>query len=310
VRWLANHIGVGALRYMQAFARAWPPRGIATVAWIAGTLWWAYDGRRRRRARENLRTAFGPEPDRRTLSRRTVRVFRNMVRVSIEVMWFDRLLASPAQVERRCTFSGPWRRGEPACVMFTGHVGNWEAIPRAVRHRSGPIRPVVRRIPNPAVDAWANRMRGGSDGVIFKHGAYRDLVRSLRDGYHVLIVGDQNAGLRGLFVPFFGVPASTWETPARLALREGAPLDLVVVLRRPGPDIQFEVHRERLAHAAPPGRRPDAVHALTATAHARLEAWVRRAPEQYNFLHRRWKDRPPGEASGAPVPQYDHHARD
>ena len=71
---------------------------------------------------------------------------------------------------------------------------------------------VVRPIENPAVDTWATQTRGGPDYVIRKHGAYRDLVRSVRDGWWVYIVGDQNAGLRGIFVPFFGLEASTWET--------------------------------------------------------------------------------------------------
>ena len=298
----------GPIRLVVHLARALPPSSIAPLSSIAGTLWWLGDGRRRKRIAENLRVAFGDElapPARRRLARA---VFRNMARVPIEVLWFDRLLATPAQVERRCTFRGDWPGADAAAgVLVAGHLGNWELCIRAGRHRLGRFRTVVRPVGIPALDELVTRIRGGPHSILEKHGAYRGLVRSLREGWWVAIASDQNAGAAGPFLPFFGLPASTHVTPAHLALREGAALYFLSSRRLPGPEIRFEVGLERLVEPAARGATPEAVQALTAQVSRHLEQLVRRAPEQYNFLHRRWKDRPPGEAPGPHLPRYDHH---
>lgn len=296
------------IRLVVSLARSLPPGSIAPLSWIAGTGWWLVDARRRKRIAENLRVAFGPAldlPARRRLARS---VFRNMARVPIEVLWFDRLLASPKQVERCCTFHGDWEQAGPDCGVLSGaHLGNWEVCIRAGRHRLGRFRTVVRPVGIPALDDLVTRIRGGPDSILEKHGAYRGLLRSLREGWWVGIASDQNAGAAGEFLPFFGLAASTHVAPAHLALREGAPVYFLAALRRPGSGFHFDVYLERLAHPAPRSATPEAVRALTTQISAHLEAWVRRRPAQYNFLHRRWKDRPPGEAAGPHLPQYDHH---
>lgn len=311
---LADRLSMFSVRFAQTLLTSLPPRSIGGVAWVVGSLWWLRDGRRRKRIRENLRAAFGDRYQGAAGRRMARRLFRNMIRVGVEMFWFERLLASRRQVERRCTLHGDWPEGgvdpKPRAgdggVLVAGHLGNWEALGPISRYHIGPMRPVARRIRIPGIEALATRSRGGDDRVIAKHGAYRDLVRSVREGWWVCVVGDQNAGRGGLWVPFFGLPASTYETPARLALREGMPLDFVAVIRRAGSALRFDVHRERLLGRGDAQRSPEVVEALTARAQARLEHYVRRTPEQYNFLHRRWKDRPEHEPDGAYVPQYDH----
>lgn len=296
------------IRLVVSLARSLPPRSIGPLSWLAGTGWWIFDARRRKRISENLRVAFGAEldlPARRSLARL---VFRNMARVPIEVLWFDRLLATPRQVERRCTFHGDWDSAGSQCgVLASAHLGNWEICIRAGRHRLGRFRTVVRPVGILALDDLVTRIRGGPESILEKHGAYRGLLRSLRDHWWVAIASDQNAGTTGEFLPFFGLVASTHVTPAHLSLREGAPVYFLTALRRPGPEISFDVYLQFLAHPAPRSADPESVRALTGRISTHLEAWVRRAPEQYNFLHRRWKDRPPGEADGPHLPQYDHH---
>ncbi len=312
-----DRLGAAGLRFAQTLVTSLPPRSIGGLAWIAGSLWWIRDARRRERIRQNLRAAFGDRIQGRAGRRMARQLFRNMIRVLVEMFWFERLLGTRRQVERHCTLHGDWpspAAGPPpvpgdATVFFEGHLGNWEVICPVARYFIGPMRPVARRIAVPAVDDLATRSRGGADRVIPKHGAYRDLVRSVREGWSVVIVGDQNAGRHALWVPFFGLPASTYETPARLALREGLPLDLVACIRRSGRAFHFDVYRERLLDPGCRNATPQAVQALTETAHARLEHWVRRTPEQYNFLHRRWKDRPASEPECAYVPQYDHRRK-
>lgn len=313
---LSHLFSAVTLRLARAVVCALPPHSLPTVARMVGLAWYAWDGRRRLRAAENLRVAFGPDRSEAATGRFVRSVFCHMARVPLEVLWCDRLLRTDRQVRRRCRFHGDWPRAplttddSQGGVVFFGHLGGWEVLIRVVRLRLGRFRVVVRSIDNSRVDALATHTRGGGDAVIRKRGARAELVDSLREGYWVGLAADQNAGLRGIFVPFFGLAASTWDTPARLALTEGVPLDLVTAVRGPGRELGFDVHRERVA--APRSGTPtdEQVAALTADLHARLEAWIRRTPEQYNFLHRRWKDRPPDETPGPHLPRYDHHRQE
>jgi KDO2-lipid IV(A) lauroyltransferase len=306
---LSDRLSHIAIPLAMAAARSLPPRSIGPLAWLVGSTWYAVDKRRRRRISENLRVALGLRG--RAARAMARRVFRNMARVPIEVIWFERLLSSPRQVDRRCVFHGDWPGPEDSPgIFFTGHLGSWEVTMHAARRRVGDLRAVARHIRNPAVSELITAARGGASQVIAKHGGYRDLVRALREGAWVGIAGDQNAGLRGIFVPFFGLPASTWETPGRLALKVGVPLILIVSLRRPGPDLAFDLFAERVPVNAPHDASRASAWALNADLHQRLERRIRQAPEQYNFLHRRWKNRPPEEPPNTALPQYDHHRKD
>jgi KDO2-lipid IV(A) lauroyltransferase len=188
--------------------------------------------------------------------------------------------------------------GRPALVV-TGHLGNWEVGARALADVHPRTRVVVRPLDVDRLEARAARMRGGTRRILTKRGAVGGALRAMREGDCVALVTDQDAGRHGVFVPFFSVPASTSPAPAVLALRSGASLYLGACLRREG-RFAFDVHLERIP--VPAGGRE--ATALTRTLAEALERWVRRAPDQYNWLHRRWKTRPPGEAPTASVPSY------
>ena len=104
---------------------------------------------------------------------------------------------------------------------------------------------------------------------------------------------DQDAGADGVFVPFFGRLASTTPTLALLALRTEAPI--VPVFARVEPDGTITVHIEPVVVSRPTGDRDADVLRLTAECTAIVERWARRNPEQWLWLHRRWKTRPPYE---------------
>ena len=302
-----TRLGSFAVKGVAAAVRALPPASLPVLAWLGGTGWYLLDRRRQRRIAENLRVAFGDALDEAARRRLARAVFRSMARVPLEVLWFERLLATPAQQAQRLRYHGTWPSPAPAGVAWGGHLGNWEVLVRAVQTRLGRMRSVARRIDNPGIQELVTRARGGRSEVIDKHGAYRDLVRTVRAGDWVGIVGDQNAGADGPFIPFFGLAASMHEAPARLALREGVPLVALAAVRRPGELLGFDVHAALLHPGGAPSREQAAVTALLGRMSAWLEAHVRENPAQYNFLHRRWKDRPPGEAAGPHLPAYDHH---
>jgi KDO2-lipid IV(A) lauroyltransferase len=123
--------------------------------------------------------------------------------------------------------------------------------------------------------------------LITKRRALPDIVDALRSGRIVGILLDQNASRReGVFVPFFGVPASTSKGMALIALRTGAPVLPVFIRRRPD--------GRHVVDAGPPVPVPadGDVVAFTRAFNEAIEAAIRRAPEQWFWLHRRWKTRP------------------
>jgi KDO2-lipid IV(A) lauroyltransferase len=181
------------------------------------------------------------------------------------------------------------------CILATGHYGNWEIAAATVASRGIPIAAIVRRQGNLLVDGRLDdtRRRLGVETVSQREAPSR-IPRVLRRNGVVGIVADQDARRAGIFVPFFGVPASTHRGPALFALRFNAPVFACVARRLPGPGVRYEVSGTRVPVPRTGDLEAD-VRTLTAELAARLEASIREAPEQYFWFHRRWKSKPPSE---------------
>ena len=191
--------------------------------------------------------------------------------------------------------------GGRGVLLVTGHYGNWELAAAAVAARGIPIAAIVRRQGNPLFDArlTATRERLGVQTISQREAPSR-VPRFLRQNGVVGIVGDQDARGAGIFVPFFGRPASTHRGPAVFSLRFGAPAFACVARRLPGPGVRYRVSGQQV-DVPRTGQLDQDVEALTAALAARLEAEIREAPEQYFWFHRRWKSKPPADGQ-TPMP--------
>jgi KDO2-lipid IV(A) lauroyltransferase len=152
---------------------------------------------------------------------------------------------------------------------------------------------IVRRVDNPFLDRLVRHGRLAHPGQwIEKRGGTTEALARLRDGDCVALLLDENAGARGLFVDFFGRPASTQRSAALLALMADAPLVAGALVRDPA------TGERRFLLAEVPARagldETDAVVDLTRRATAVLEGWIRRFPEQWRWIHWRWRERPDG----------------
>lgn len=179
-------------------------------------------------------------------------------------------------------------------VVVTGHLGNWELGGAAMAARGLPVDVVVARQRNRLFDARLESSREALGMKVIPRGqAPRRVLESLRAGRVVGILGDQDARKAGIFVDFFGRPASTARGPAVLSLRAGARLVLGIAIREGGAEPRYAVYFEALD---PPGTGDldRDVRSLTQSYTRRLETYIRRFPEQYFWLHRRWKTPPPG----------------
>lgn len=175
-------------------------------------------------------------------------------------------------------------------VLVTGHLGNWEVGSACLTARGLAMDGVMQRQSNPLADAAinANRERLGIRPIDRRHAAKLGL-RTLREGRVLGFVSDQDARSGGVFVPFFGRPASTHRGPALLALRTGAPLFTATGIR--ADDGRYDCRIRRIT-ASREGEPEVVVERLTAAYTRVLEAAIRTAPEQYLWQHRRWKTKP------------------
>ncbi len=263
-----------------------------SLGWVAGSILRI----RRGTVHRNLRRAF---PDRPEAWRRRVarRVFPHIGREGVTLL---RMAGLPSQELLRRTRVDGWEVLEEAraegrgVLLATGHLGNWEIGGGALAVRGVPLDAVVRRQKNPLVDRRLRRTREALGiSVIYREDAPRQILKSVRRGRVVALAADQNVRRGGIFVDFFGVPASTARGPAYFSLRTGAPLVLAFCHRIPGWRARYLVRFHR-----PPtpqtGDMEEDIRTLTRSYLAVLEEEVRRSPEQYFWPHKRWKTRPPG----------------
>ncbi len=179
-------------------------------------------------------------------------------------------------------------------VMVSGHFGNWELAGSALAALGYPVDAVMQRLKNPQLNRLVQEMRERLGmGLIDRVGAWDRYVESLAAGRIVAFVADQDARMHGVFVPFFGRPASTHRAPALLALRTGAPF-LIGGARRVGPQ---RYHGWIVRLDPRPGLGvSEQVLDLTKRWAGELERRIRLSPEQYFWHHKRWKTTPPGTA--------------
>ena len=273
------------------------------LAWVA----YQVDRRHREVAADNLRHAF---PDRTpaqidALVRAT---YRHFLRVAFEMMLLPRKLHL-ASWRRYATMYPAARTGPPMysprpALIVTGHFGNWEMAGRLTGLFGAKTYAIARVLDNPHLERFLKRFRQGTGQTIIpKKEGYEQLTEVLRAGAKVGILADQDAGQRGLFVDFFGRPASTHKAVALMALEFDAPL-IVIGVPRMGEPLFYAVVCEDVIDPRDYADDPNAVRSITQRYTAALERLIRRHPEQYFWLHRRWKHQPMKrvKAAARPVP--------
>ena len=249
---------------------------------------------RRKVALENLRRALGTEKSEAELRRILRGVYRHFGQMIVEFCRFPVL--SGRRIERLVTMENPEileeaaRRGK-GVVLVSGHFGNWEMMGAAIAHKGYPVRGLVANQRNTAVGDLMDRFRRCVQVEPIHVGiSVKDILRALSRGEFVAIISDQNAGRRGIFVDFFGRPTSTPQGAAAIALKRDTPILLAFCVRQPGGR-----HRVILEHFPNSDHFPDGaegVRAVTQLYTQRLEYYIRRYPDQWLWLHRRWKCSP------------------
>ena len=252
----------------------------------------------RRHAEANLRIAFPAmnDAERQRIKRN---VFRNLGRLLGEVTQFPKL--NRDNIQPIVTYAGLEHyvnavNSGRGVILLTGHLGAWELSVFAHSIAGYPMSFLKRNVDNPLVEQLGERYRARfGNRSIDKKSSVREVLKTLKAGGVVGILADLNASREeGVFCDFFGVPASTTAGVATLALRTGA---LVV----PGYLLWDEAAQIHRLHFEPPvetidtGYQKEDVQTNTARYTTVLERVIRQHPDQWLWIHRRWKTRPVGE---------------
>ena len=287
--WLARFV-------LTVFAALPLPLAIRAGSALAG--WGRLFPRLRNTAERNLELAF---PDlSASEKRRLLRgCFENLGRLLAVFSHFAKAdsrslenLLEPEGLERLATAKQHGR----GVILFTGHVGGWELTSFGLSVFGHPLSFLVRRIDNPKIEELIDRARTYfGNRSIDKRFAAREMVQILREGGTLGLLVDLNTLDReGIFVDFFNVPASTTFMLAKLALRSGADV-LPVFAPWDKTRKKFILKIDEPLSVERTGNETEDVKRLTQLFTNVVEDYIRRYPEQWLWIHRRWKTRPPGE---------------
>ena len=295
-RTVVNWLMCTAFRLGMCIVQAIPLEMCYSFARSAGWLLARVFSRHRRLALDNLRHAFHDQYTEAQLEQLVEDVYVHFVSLGLEV----------AHIPRRLRDS-TWRRhiqprnqgplvelvlsGRPV-IMLTAHFGNWEMAGYTMGVFGFKPYSVARSLDNPFMEEQLRniRTRTGQE-IVYKRGAFDVVSELMQRACMVAFLSDQDAGHRGVFVEFFGRPASSHKGVALLALEHDAPICMGFA-RRLGSQFRFEVWVENIIEPRDYRDSPDPVLDITQEFTRSFEAVVRRNPEQYLWLHRRWKSQP------------------
>ena len=279
------------VRALIAIVRVTPGFIVRAAGTALGLAFYTIDRPHRRIAERNLATAFPsrPEAERRAIARAA---FAHFGRLLFELLQFSTL--SPPRMLARVEFDGEERsrlayaRGK-GVLFITGHFGFWELQAMVHAVKVEPVSILVRALDNPHLNRLLEQIRQGTGNtVVYRRVTIRRVMRTLQAGHGVAVLIDQHIMSRdAIYVDFFERPAATTSAVAALALRTGAPVVPVFAL-----PLGRGRYRMIYEHPIEPPRAdaPDAVREFTQRCTDVLEMYVRRHPELWLWMHRRWRD--------------------
>lgn len=285
---------------------------VRTAGWL-GRQAYRLSARHRARAMHNLNMAFPllSPAQRADIARGS---FEHLFKLLAEIAHTPRMLHRDSW-PRRARFNiaeiAPvvelLNAGKPV-LMLTGHFGNWEVLGTLLAMFGYPVHAVARPLDNRLVNDWLTgiRERHGLK-LITKTDATDHMIAALNGGGALGFIADQNAGERGVFVPFFGRLASTFKSIGLLAISRNLPIICGYTIRA-SDRIDYEVGATDIIRPQDWRDQPDPLFYVTARYTRAIETMVRRNPTQYLWAHRRWKSRPRWEREGRPMPD-SHRAK-
>jgi KDO2-lipid IV(A) lauroyltransferase len=279
------------VKAVQMVVRWMPDAAVRALGTSLGLAFYALDRVHRRTALLNLASAFPGRPERqqRAIARAA---FAHFGRLLVDLLKFSTL--SPEAMLARVEFDGEDRArlaysAGRGVVFFTGHFGFWELHALVHALRLEPFSVIARPLDNPHLNALLEEIRGKTGNpVIYRQGMIRPVMRTLAAGHGIAVLIDQHIQPRdAVYVDFFDRPAATTAAIAALALRTGAPV--VPCFALPLGTGRYRMVYEHPIEP-PQAESADAIREFTQRCTDVLEMYVRRHPELWLWMHRRWRN--------------------
>lgn len=275
--------------------RLLPLRRASRVGAAFGRLVWRLSPSQRRVSSANLALAFGDsltESERKRIARAS---FEGMGKTIFEFMRFSRL--SREELLARVRFVNleamdrALAKGR-GVIAATAHLANWELFAAAFASSGRPLAAIVRPLDNKRLDRYVENLRAANGVEVVPRGlALRSGLAALKKGKVLAFLMDQNAARHGVFVPFFGKPAATVSGPAALAIRLDVPL-IFCYARREDDGLLSLIFSDLISPCQRYPSEEENIIATTADLTARIEAAIRNKPEDWLWMHPRWRTQP------------------
>ena len=262
---------------------------------VGDLVYWSYH-KHRARALDNLRLAYVSTVSEQWIRQTARASFRHLGMLAMEVLYAPRLLKLDTAFHyitmknmgagmRVVAADGP-------AILLSGHYGNWELLSFVMAAMGLTSYTVARHLPNPYIHRYVFGVRERTgQRFLTKRGATATVTEVLADNQIVCFLADQDAGSRGEFVKFFGQDASTFRSIALLARMYEAPI-VIAAATRIGQRFRYEFLVEEVIQPEQWQGKDDEVAWITTRYTNAIERIARRCPEQYLWVHRRWKSKP------------------
>lgn len=288
---LRDHIFPRLLNLLIACLRLLPRRLAIAVMRVIGRLIFQLDTTGRRRTITHLTTALGQERSAAEIRALAARVYRHFATAMADTMRLPVILRQG--INRFITAQGMHHLDQALAqgqgvLMITGHFGNWELLGAWLAQNGYPLRVVGTPMENPGLDRIVVEMRNQAGYTNIARGAgTREIIRSLRQGCAIGMLIDQDTRVQGTFVQFFGHAAHTPTGPVLLAKKFGIPI--IPIFMHLQPDLSYHIECEPPLDLEDTGDEERDTVVNTQKCSDAYERVIRRFPEQWVWMHQRWK---------------------
>jgi len=274
--------------------RLLPRHAAMAVMRVAAMLYYYLSNQNRQRTIQHLTLAFGNEKSPAEIRRIGRNVFRHFAVAGVDAIripqMIDKGMDHFVTAENLHIIDNALAE-KKGVIVLTGHFGNWELMGAYVAQKGYPIKVIGAPLDNPWLDRLLvdMRNRAGYANIMRGEGA-RAIIRALKSGHILAMLIDQDTKVNGVFVDFFGQKAHTAVGPVVLAERFGAPI--IPVFMRMKPDLSYHIACFPPVPLTWTGNKEKDILVNTQKCSDVYEAVIRKYPEQWAWMHRRWRKKP------------------
>lgn len=276
--------------FIRFFLNLFPYRTSVFFGSLIGEITYLIIPKRKKVTLQNLSRCF-KDKDQKNLKKIARSTYRNIGKSLTEYILFPKLnkkkILNLIEIQGEELFDSALKEKKGA-VLVTGHFGSWELMGAALRQKGHPIDFLVGEQHNLLVDNLMNQHREMMGiGIIKMGAATRGVIKALRQNRFIAMLSDQDAGRDGTIVNFFGYPASTPKGPAAFSLKTDAPMIMGFIIRLD--NKKQKIILQKIEKEEKTGDREKDINRLTQAYTKVLEDYIKKYPDHWYWLHRRWK---------------------